>query len=203
MPKLVDLTGRKFNKLTVIKRADNDGKFVTWLCECECGNTVTVRGNNIKSGNTSSCGCNNHTGKGKYKHGLSDSRLYSIWEHMKARCNNKHSKDYSNYGLRGIKVCEQWNDNFKTFKEWALSNGYNKTLTIDRINNNEGYNPSNCRWVERKTQNNNTRRNIYITYNGVTMTLSQWTEKLNLSYMKIYKRLKKGQPFEEAIREVV
>lgn len=115
-------------------------------------------------------------------------RLNSIYKNMKGRCYNPHNKHYKDYGQRGITVCHDWlsenrkHDGWKRFKEWALNNGYNDSLSIDRIDNNRGYNPDNCRWVTVKEQANNRRSNVVITYHGKTQTLAQWCNDLNLDY---------------------
>lgn len=125
-----------------------------------------------------------------YKHGCINTRLYRIWANMKTRCTNKNSPDYIRYGARGISVCKEWL-NFIFFKEWAMANGYSDELTLDRINNNRGYCPANCRWTSKQVQSNNTRRNRYITYKGLTKTVSQWAELLCIPYSVLYTRLYK------------
>lgn len=133
---------------------------------------------------------------------MANCRLNVIYKAMKQRCDNPKNRDYKDYGGRGIKVCNEWTNpefakgiigcntkGWLTFKEWALSNGYQDGLTIDRIDVNKGYCPSNCRWVSTKVQHNNTRRNIYITYKGKTQTLAQWCEELDISYNRTYKRI--------------
>lgn len=118
-------------------------------------------------------------------------RLYRIWKNMRRRCNNTKSDYYENYGGRGIRVCSQWDD-YLTFRKWAISNGYKNDLTIDRINNDGDYTPSNCKWSTRKQQNNNTRSNVVITYKGVTKTASEWAEHLGLSKAAIYHRIERN-----------
>lgn len=118
-------------------------------------------------------------------------RLYRIWKNMRRRCNNTKSDYYENYGGRGIRVCSQWDDYF-TFRKWAISNGYKNDLTIDRINNDGNYTPSNCKWSTRKQQSNNTRSNVVITYKGVTKTASEWAEHLGLSKAAIYHRIERN-----------
>lgn len=160
-----DLTGQRFGRLTVIAihGKDKRGKLL-WLCRCDCGNTSTVRPYNLKNGNTKSCGCFQKEVSGNLKHGLLKAanrqethRLHYIWASMKTRCNNSNRKGYKDYGERGIKVCKEWNDDFKAFYDWALSHGYADNLTIDRIDVNGNYEPSNCRWITNIEQQKNKR----------------------------------------------
>lgn len=125
---------------------------------------------------------------GNTKHGMKKSRLYNIWCNMKARCNNPNHTYYHCYGAKGISVCEEWVD-FASFSEWAIANGYSDTLTLDRIDPNLGYSPSNCRWVSMKTQENNRTNNKKITLNGVTHTVAEWADKIGVPYKTLYTRL--------------
>lgn len=159
-----DLTGKKFGKLTVIKRESlNAGHGSTWVCKCDCGNTVVVRRDGLTTGHTTSCGCYRDSGESRIRHGMTNTRLHRIWNAMKQRCSNPNFKQFKDYGGRGIKVCKEWSTKhgFDVFAEWALSHGYRDDLEIDRIDNDKGYSPDNCRWVTHKENMNNTRRCKY------------------------------------------
>ena len=139
--------------------------------------------------------------KNAVKHGLSNTRLHRIWHSMYCRCYYKSTNQYKNYGDRGIKVCEEWKhmQGFINFYNWAISNGYKETLTLDRIDNNKGYCPSNCRWITPKEQSNNRRNNVYYTFNGETKTSKQWCELYNISQTTLSDRLKRGWTLEQAL----
>jgi hypothetical protein len=202
MGKFIDLTGQKFGRLTVIKQVKNDNSnHINWLCKCDCGNEKTMRGDHLTRNIVKSCGCYNREiskikaikmGKNSKKHGLSNNRLYRIWAGMKSRCYNYDMENFDLYGGRGIKVCSEWldkNNGFMNFYNWATKNGYQENLTLDRIDTNGNYEPSNCRWATWEEQANNKRSNHYITYNGKTQTLSQWSRELNIKRDVLYDRI--------------
>ena len=183
MGKCIDMTGQKFGRLTVIGRTENyitpkGTKFSQWICKCECGNTCTAKVSDLKYGKTKSCGClhNELARQRRTKHSLSGTKLYMIWKAMKQRCSNSNNKDYPNYGGRGIKVCDEWQNSFESFYTWAKNNGYSEELSIDRIDVNGNYEPNNCRWVSAKVQSNNTRCNHRIEFGGKSHTMSEWAE---------------------------
>ena len=128
-------------------------------------------------------------GSNLVKHNLSKTKLFKVWCGMKDRTLNKNDKHYKNYGNRGIKICNEWLEDFKCFYDWALNNGYKEGLTIDRINVNGDYEPNNCRWITWKEQENNRTNNHYITYNGETHTMKQWSEILGIKYTTLSMRL--------------
>lgn len=132
-------------------------------------------------------------------HGCSDSKLYGIWKSIKCRCYNKNRQCYHNYGDRGINICDDWLHDFIAFHDWAVDNGYKEGLTIDRIDNNKGYSPDNCQWVDVATQNRNTRRTINFTYQGETHCLKDWCEIFNLNYGTVKSRVQRGWSIDEAL----
>lgn len=193
--------GQKFNRLTIIK-LDHIKEYIYpsgkkhneeyYLCECKCKNKKIISKSEIVYSRTKSCGC---LYKEKIiKHNLSYNKLFYIWHGIKKRCYNKNDTHYKDYGGRGIIVCDEWKNDIKSFYNWAISNGYKENegrniLTIDRINNDGNYEPSNCRWTTQKEQMRNTRRNHLITYNGETHCIAEWAEKLGIDRNIIYNRI--------------
>lgn len=127
-----------------------------------------------------------------------DKRLYTIWKSMKQRCYNPNNRYYKDYGGRGITMCNEWLLSYYAFETWAFLNGYKENLSIDRIDVNKGYAPNNCRWVSWIVQNNNTRKNKYITYKGKTQSMADWCRELNLNYYAVRGRFRKGWTVEKA-----
>lgn len=188
-----NLEGKKFGKLTVIRRVEEyispKGYHATrWFCKCDCGNYVTVRSCNIKNGGSKSCGCERKINPNRKTHGQKNTPLYNIWIEMRVRCRNKK---YERYAGRGISVCEEWDKDFMNFYNWAMANGYKKGLSIDRIDNDGNYCPENCRWVTNKVQQNNKSNNHLLSFNGETLTMSQWADKTGISWQKIKDRITK------------
>ena len=191
-----DITGQKFGKLTAIGLTRKAPVF--WLFACECGTIKEINGSNVERGKVTTCGCGTRSK-------VENQRVFKIWGGMKSRCLNPKRKSFKDYGSRGISVCDEWANSFLAFQKWALSNGYADNLTLDRIDNNKGYAPENCRWADRKTQQNNRRDNCIISAFGESKTMQQWVEdpRCTVSYASLAKRLKKGMTTEEAIESPV
>lgn len=152
-----DKTGKRYGKLVAEKYIGN-GK---WECKCDCGNTKIARSGHLNAGKALSCGCLEYELRSVagYKHGGIREPLYTVWEGMKQRCGNPNHVSYKNYGGRGIYVCDEWKDDYSVFREWAFSHGYKNGVTLERLNNDAGYCPENCKWVTNKEQARNKRSN--------------------------------------------
>ena len=198
--------GEKIGRLTVIKcvgKKDNGAKI--YQCVCDCGNFKEVLGVELRREHTRSCGClfKDVQLKTVSKHGQRYTRLYSIWKDIKKRCNNPKSAHFNSYGGRGIKVCDEWANEFHPFYEWAMANGYSDELSIDRKNVNGNYEPSNCRWATMKEQANNKRNSVFIEHNGETHTVAEWSEILDIKRTTIYSRLQRGVPKEKVLEKEI
>ncbi|MBQ0113389.1 MAG: hypothetical protein KBT03_09690 [Bacteroidales bacterium] len=196
MGNYVDLTGRTFGKLTVIKDCgwSDKSRNRIWECKCECGNTTKALYSNLVKGRTKSCGCAKPI---HYKHGLWNSRIHGILSNMKQRCYNKNCIEYKHYGYRGIKICDEWMDKengFKNFIDWSFANGYKENLTIDRIDNDKGYYPENCRWTTYKEQRENSRNNIFFfVLDGEKLCVSDICKRLGIKEGNVYYRMRVGK----------
>jgi hypothetical protein len=196
--KPTDYTGQHFGRWTVLNK---DNKPKQWICRCKCGKVKSVNIDNLKAGKTRSCGCfrGDHYRALWTTHGESKTKLYYVWLAMRNRCNRPGVNGYERYGGRGIKVCEEWMYDFPAFRDWALSNGYKEGLEIDRIDNDGNYESSNCRWVTRFENMQNTRLNKHIEYNGKAYTINELSDMCGLSPGLIGDRLRKGWTVKEAI----
>lgn len=196
---------KKYNGLTV-KGFEHKNNSLSWLCECECGSMKIYNPYKVITGHTKTCGCgkvercHRLTELYRTKHGGRHERLYNIWHGMKLRCYTPTNKDYNNYGGRGITICEEWINDYAAFRKWALTNGYADDLSIDRIDNDKGYSPDNCRWVNTIKQNNNRRSNHLITYKGETKSIADFCNEKGLSFQTIYARIvHRGWSVEKAL----
>lgn len=200
-----NLTGRRFGSLTVVDQAGRSvtaggTRFYTWNCLCDCGNRKVCRSNALVSGRNISCGCKQHKHE---KHGYYFHPLYKIWTGMKGRCYDKNASAYSDYGARGITVCDEWLHDPSAFIEHILSLGWfvSSGLSIDRINNDLGYSPENVRLATPTMQSRNSRRVTSVELNGKTASLAEWSEILGIPYSRIQSRIYRGWSPERALTE--
>lgn len=197
-----DLTGRVFGRLTVLARDEEKSTRVYWRCECKCGTLTSVAAHMLKSGRTTSCGClaRQLTATRNIRHGhavrSAHSRTYDIWADMRKRCSMPTHRFFHRYGGRGITVCSRWSD----FRLFLADMGEAPAgFSIDRIDNNKGYEPQNCRWATKTEQARNKSSSRLLTVAGETLPLAVWAEKTGLSYYTIYLRLRRGATAEEAV----
>lgn len=200
---IAEYIGKKKNKLTVVGLADKSPADKKWYikCVCDCGNTVEVLPYQFEKGIIKSCGCLRKNSP-NYKDGRTKHSLYSLWKTMIDRCENPEHHKYKQYGLRGIKVCSEWHD-FWCFVRWSDSiGGRPQGYTLDRINNNGNYEPSNCRWATSKQQSHNRTSNKIIEYNGVSKPLCEWANDLGIKPKTLASRLAKGWDIEKALNPI-
>jgi hypothetical protein len=205
--KIKDISGLRFGRLIAVEIVGITKKQERiWKCKCDCGNETEVTVVRLMNGTTKSCGCiqkelsskRAKTGISKI-HGYHGTRVYICYKSMMERCCNPNNRAYKNYGGRGIKICDEWMHNPKAFIDWALNNGYKDNLTIERINVNGNYEPSNCKWATIKQQNNNRRSNKFITINNETKTLQEWADYVGILSSTINRRINKGWDYERAV----
>lgn len=187
-----------YGRLTVLRKTDRPSYYE---CACSCGNLKVVRAGHLKSGATQSCGCirgevSRTRNVASAKHGMHSSPTYASWQSMRTRCLNERSDNFSRYGGRGIKICAEW-DSFQAFMDDMGERPEGSTL--DRIETDGDYTPSNCRWATMKVQENNKRNNVLVEHDGKTMTISQWADESGLPYHTIRARLRMGWPPSEAL----
>lgn len=195
---LVDMTGDRYGTLSVIGRAENYRGNAQWLCKCDCGKIKTYLGFDLRKGKLRSCGCRNPASAGD--HGMSRTPTYVAWISMKSRCNLETSGAYKDYGGRGIRVCEEWNGP-SGFPQFLADMGPRPDgCSLERIDNNGNYEPSNCRWATQKEQMNNRRANRYIEMDGRRQTLAQWLREFNVKSTVFHDRTSRGWTVERAIK---
>lgn len=191
--KKIDFTNKKINMLTVIKKVESKNRRAFWLCKCDCGKEIEVMSQDLIYKTKYSCGCTRKPlVKRKHKYETKNQKLYNIWHAMKQRCLDKNKKEYKYYGGKGIKMCNEWLNDFNCFQNWALNNGYKENLTIDRINSNKDYCQENCRWVTQKENNLNRKGIIKILYNDKMICLKDYCKIKNISYSTTLKKYKEG-----------
>lgn len=202
-----DLSGARFGRWTVLYEADpdyrNGRRLRRWYCRCDCGAERSVNERLLKNGSSKSCGCYHsdvmrEVGKCNITHGMTDTRLYRIYRHMIGRCYNEHDIRYPYYGARGITVCAEWSK-FDNFAKWALENGYNDELSIDRIDVNGNYTPDNCKWSTVQEQSLNKTNTHYIEFNGVKKSIAEWAREYGMPYKRLHKRIRDGWSPERAL----
>jgi hypothetical protein len=209
MAAFIDISGNKYGRLTAVRRVGNSkDNHAIWLFACDCGKKRAVRSADVKCGKTQSCGCLQHESTmaalkimhtANFKHGMSHERIYKIWECMKARCGRASVPSFKNYGGRGIHVCDEWINDPKAFVDWALSHGCSPELTIDRKDNNKGYSPDNCRWATYTEQAKNKCNNVFVTINGTTKILADWSKEYKIPWDTLDDRIKRGMSPEDAV----
>lgn len=205
--RLENLIGQRFGKLTVIARAETTHVSTRWKCKCDCGNECIVLAQNLKKGHTKSCGCFREEVRPTQRltHGLRHTRIYGVYSKIKDRCYSKNNPSYPRYGGRGITMCDEWYNDPKAFADWAYANGYKEDATygectVDRIDNNKGYSPDNCRITNEKVQANNRRSNLLIEHNGETKTLAEWRDYFGMTQSKAhYHLVEKGRSIQYLI----
>lgn len=183
-----------YGRLTAVEvDSESPPRHRRWFFLCECGATVSRRVDHVRSGRTRSCGCLNRdvVSNRATTHGHSETTTYAVWQNMKSRCCNPKSKAWGRYGGRGIQICQRWLESFDNFVSDMGPRPHGKTL--DRLDNNKGYSPDNCRWVTYGENNRNKRNTVWIEYDGVTMSLSDWAERLGLNYGTLLSRLRRNK----------
>lgn len=192
MGKLIDLTGQRFGRLTVIKRSDEiaTNKSAKWHCICDCGNECIKSSSSLRRFEKSSCGCwkAEITSKLFKKYDIKNKKLYEVWQGMRSRCNYKWNSDYHNYGGRGIKISTEWRD-YNVFQKWAIEHGYIQGLTIERIDVDGNYCKENCCWIENKLQAQNTRKVRRFIYKDKVYTIRQLSDMFNVNNRTLANRL--------------
>lgn len=201
----VNLTGQRFTRLVVIEEKARRKNLRYWLCQCDCGTKTIVNHYDLLKGHSKSCGCLNRelSSQRRLKHGLTGTPEFDTWLRIITRCTNANNPDYPRYGGRGIKICQRWLDSFENFLA-DMGNRPSGDYSIDRINNNGDYEPSNCRWATRITQCNNRRGSRFLAYNGEMLTIAQWARKIGIPCRVIVSRLNQYHwSIERALTEPV
>lgn len=192
-----DLTGQRFGRLTVIGIDERGTRKTYYNCQCDCGLVKSVRADSLTAGTIRSCGCLKKEQDAEnlianHSHRMSGTRMYEIWQGIKGRCYNPHDTRYERYGGRGIKVCDEWRNSFQAFYDWAMANGYDESLSIDRIDNDGNYEPGNCRWANLKEQARNRTSNVKIRIGNSTRTLTEWCEIFDVDVKMVNARYQRN-----------
>lgn len=189
--------GQRFGRWTVLEEAGRKHGAVMWKCQCDCGTIKDVSSGHLRNGRSVSCGCYNR--EVITTHGKSHTKLHRTWTSMKLRCTNPNAQEADRYINRGIKVCDEWLNSYETFEEWALANGYRDGLSLDRIDNDGNYEPSNCRWATAKEQCRNRSTNYILTVDGKSHCLSEWAEIVGIKASTIHTRKRRGWSDHDAV----
>lgn len=205
-PNAIDLTGERFERLLVVRPLGRKGGSIVWLCRCDCGRDVEVRSGGLRNGGTKSCGCwkRDMAAKRVTKHGMSNSgpdhcSEYTIWAGMIQRCHNPNSRNYPDYGGRGVEVCAAWRESFARFLA-DVGRRPSPLHSLDRHPDSDGnYEPDNCRWATRKEQARNRRSNNVLEYGGKSLTLAEWAERTGLGRGTIFARIRAGWSVADAL----
>lgn len=204
----VDLTGKRHDRLEVIRKADRG--ITRWICQCDCGNTVELMAWQFFQ--NKSCGCmerenKKNLGRFTVKHGMTETRLYSVWRGVKDRCTNPNTEHYDRYGGRGIRICDEWLHSFEAFRDWSIKAGYDETLTgkeqsLDRVNVDGNYCPENCRWISMKQQARNRKDTVYIETEAGPISARLFAEQNKITdYVYLYRKIKKGENAEKILSD--
>lgn len=207
MAELVDLTGKRFGRLVVVRKGNRRSNATWWWCRCDCGTEKEVRAQPLTRGDNKSCGClrveegRRRTAPGgemdNRSHGMYQSPEYHAWHGMLDRCRNTNSKSFPDYGGRGVVVCERWTSFENFFSD--MGKRPSASHSLERENNERGYEPENCKWATRKEQQRNRRSNRLLTFNSETRCLAEWAERSGLTWQCLYGRLHSGWTLERAI----
>ena len=211
MSTFVDISGKRFGNLVAIEREQdvvqpngrrNGRRRVVYKCRCDCGNIVTVRADHLRSGATKSCGCMQREllSSRQTTHGQSKTHLYGVWNSMKSRCYNSATQFFYRYGGRGITVCDEWRNDFESFRSWSEATGYRDGMTLDRKDNDLGYSSDNCRWTDRVTQANNRSSNRMLTLDGETHNVTEWAAIIGADPRKLFNRVYAGWSDAEILK---
>lgn len=192
-----DIAGQRFGRLVAVRYQPDKKK---WECLCDCGNTTSVDGTLLRTGNTKSCGCfNRDLGVARFTtHGKSALPEFGVWAGMKARCYNPNNESYPSYGGRGIRICESWLNGFAVFYA-DMGDRPGPGWTIERINNDGNYEPANCKWIPRPDQSKNRRGLHLITIAEITHTLAEWSRLSGVKETTLFRRIKTNWPVEELL----
>ena len=205
----IDITGQRFGRLVALERDANNGKLVRFRCQCDCGDLVTVRSDLLRRGETTSCGCFRREAirtrmmgniPASKTHGMQGSKTYAAWAAAIQRCENPKHAHYARYGGRGIRVCKRWRDSFSAFLEDMGEAPVG--LTLDRADNNRGYEPGNCRWATHRVQQYNRSNNVRLAFAGRRMLLPEWADCLGIPIRTLQSRLKAGMPAHKVLSPV-